>query len=239
MQAIPTNFVYRRPNRTPIQLSWVGTTLMVDCCLRFNRRALASGPADSPEQTYAGLILAGIEQAWNGTYDLGTAGMPEPVTVAVRFQPDTVRKAAAVRVHRLLVMPAHVISPLYRRIWGILRTGQLESMGLNWTPRNPGAIVMPPYEQARLVRDVAAHEFGHLLGIGDAYGALYRFYSAAPGTGRYMMHSNGQVQPEEIRMLIQAHRRGRMQFFPRRWQARVFWEGLRREFRQLIKRCRQ
>ena len=238
MQAIFPNFAYRRPSRTPIQLSWSGRTLVVACCLRFNRRARSTGPADSPDQTYADLILAGIEQAWSGTYQLGTEEMPEPVTVLVRFQAEGTRKAAAVRVHRLLLMPAHVISPLYRRIWGIFRTGQLESMGLNWTPRHPGSIVMPPYRQARTVRSVAAHEFGHLLGIGDAYGALYRFYSAAPGTGRYMMHSNGQVQPEEIRMLIRAHASGRMQFFPRRWQTRVFRDGLRREFGQLLRRIK-
>ncbi|MDD2441903.1 MAG: hypothetical protein PHG76_07300, partial [Eubacteriales bacterium] len=63
-------------------------------------------------------------------------------------------------------------------------------------------------------------------------------YSAAPGTGHYMMHSNSQVQPEEVRMLIRAHASGRMQFFPRRWQTRVFRDGLRREFGQLLRRIK-
>ena len=136
-------------------------------------------------------------------------------------------------------MPAHVISPFYRRIWGIFRTGQIESLGFNWSPEHPGAMIMPPYGQPALIGSVAAHEMGHILGIGDAYGAIYRFYCAAPGTQAYMMHSNRQVQPQEIRMMLMAHSSGRMQFFPKSWDAQRFFRGLRLDARQKAQTIRE
>ncbi len=59
-----------------------------------------------------------------------------------------------------------------------------------------------------------AHEFGHILGLGDAYDAFYRFFYSAPGTDSYMMRFNRKVAPEEILMCMKAHRTGRMQYFP-------------------------
>ena len=132
----------------------------------------------------------------------------------------------------MLFMPAHVISPLYRRFWGIVRTGQLESLGLNWSPRHPGRIIMPPYRQVWMVKSVAAHEAGHIFGIGDAYAAIYRFYHEAPGTNGYMMNSNQSVHTDEIKMMLRAHQTGRMQFFPRRWNTRQFFAGLAGDVRQ-------
>ena len=144
----------------------------------------------------------------------------------------TRRRAVKISVRPMLIMPAHVISPLYRRIWGFLRTGQLESLGLNWSPRHPGRIVMPPYKQVWMIKAVAAHEAGHVFGLGDAYGAIYRFYHEAPSTLGYMMNNNQQVHAEEVRMLLQAHLDKRMQFFPRKWNTRRFFSGLVCEFRQ-------
>ena len=142
------------------------------------------------------------------------------------------RHSVKISVRPMLFMPAHVISPLYRRFWGILRTGQLESLGLNWSPRHPGRIIMPPYRQVWMVKSVAAHEAGHIFGIGDAYAAIYRFYHEAPGTNGYMMNSNQSVHADEIKMMLKAHQTGRMQFFPRRWNTRLFFAGLAGDVRQ-------
>ncbi|MDW7657040.1 MAG: hypothetical protein SCM11_07685, partial [Bacillota bacterium] len=180
-----------------------------------------------------------IKRHWSGKYELGSPENPDPVNITVVIHTELKRRHISVRVHPMLFMPAHVISPIYRRIWGIFRTGQIESLGLNWSPQHPGAIIMPPYGQASLIENVAAHEMGHILGIGDAYGAIYRFYCAAPGTQAYMMHSNRQVQPEEIRMMLLAHTSGRMQFFPKTWDTRRFMHGLRQEAKRMEQRIRQ
>ena len=79
---------------------------------------------------------------------------------------------------------------------------------------------------------MAAHEAGHLFGLGDAYGAIYRYYYAAPGTSDFMMHSNRQVQAKEITMLLEAHMIGKMQFFPKEWDKKTFVDGFKREIDQ-------
>jgi len=140
-------------------------------------------------------------------------------------------------------MPAHVVSPLYRRFWGLFKSGHLESLGLNWSPDQPGRMILPVGLEPDRLGSVAAHEAGHLFGIGDAYAALYRFYDPAPGTGDYMMHSLGRVHAEEIRMMLKAHATGRMQYFPVRFQFRRLIGGLRRDSversRDLLRRWRR
>lgn len=225
-------------NSRPVCLLWSDEQLTLNCRLRFNKRALRTGPAKADGRTYAELICEGIKRHWSGRYELGDPEHPDLLTVTVVIQIVRNKPAVPVKIRRLLVMPAHVISPFYRRLWGILRTGQLESLGHNWSPCQPGMIIMPPYENADQVGRIAAHEMGHIFGIGDAYAAIYRFYAAAPGTQNYMMHSNRQVQPHEIRMLLRAHSSGRMQFFPKRWNARVFRAGLSRDIRQTVRRIR-
>lgn len=224
---------YRHPAKTPIQLMIDSNHLTIDCSVSYNRRALAHLP-DS-DATRADLIEDGIRQAWSGTYLLGTPGLPDDaqdeITVSVVFHRDGRRRPVKVGLHRLFLMPAHVISPLWRRFWGICKTGQLESIGTNWSLEQPGRMVLPTELDTGQLMRVAAHEAGHLFGLGDAYAAIYRFYYAVPGKERYMMYSNGQVQPEEINMLICAHLSGRMQFFPRRWNGRNFRAGLRADLR--------
>jgi hypothetical protein len=54
-----------------------------------------------------------------------------------------------------------------------IATGELEKTLYNWTISNPGQMWLYHPEDA-------AHEFGHLLGLGDAYGAFYRQNKDAP-----------------------------------------------------------
>jgi hypothetical protein len=54
-----------------------------------------------------------------------------------------------------------------------------------------------------------------------------------------MMHSNRQVQPQEIKMMLLAHKSGRMQFFPKKWDTRQFLHGLRQEVKSTAQRIRQ
>lgn len=138
-----------------------------------------------------------------------------PAMLTLRCGLSGKRRPVRIYVKPSLILPAHVASPLIRRFWGFFRTGQFESIGLNWSPLHPGYMVIPTNTARRRLPQVAAHEAGHIFGLGDAYGAWYRFYSAAPETDGYMMRNNSRVHPDELAMLITAHTTGHMQYFPR------------------------
>ncbi len=150
------------------------------------------------------------------------------------------RRPVRIYLRPSLFLPAHVASPLLRRFWGIFRTGQLESIGLNWSPRHPGTMVIPTASSPRRLPQVAAHEAGHIFGLGDAYGAWYRFFFPAPGTEGFMMRDNSRVRPLELAMLLRAQATGRMQYFEKRFQAGLFARGLLRSmggpFRRLTRK---
>ena len=223
------NCLYRNPERTPIQICLSGQQITIDCCLRFNRRAIKTGPSGPDGLTYAQLIQTGISRYWSGQHLINTPELPGTVSVSVMFQSPDTRRSCLIRVRPLFFMPAHVVSPFYRRLWGFFKTGQFESIGLNWSPENPGVMVLPPFENQEILQRVAAHEFGHLLGLGDAYGAFYRFYANAPNTGHYIMNSRGTVQPQEVQMVLKAHKTRRMQYFPRSFQISAIRRGIKRD----------
>ncbi len=148
------------------------------------------------------------------------------------------RRPARIYVRPSLILPAHVASPLHRRFWGIFRSGQLESIGLNWSPSQPGYMVVPSQTPGWRLAGLAAHEAGHLFGLGDAYDAWYRFYAPAAGTEAYMMRANQRVQTEELAMLIRAQATGRMQYFPRQFRLRTILAGLGTSFKRLLGKIR-
>ncbi len=130
--------------------------------------------------------------------------------------------------------PAHVLSPPWRWYWGFFKYYQLESTHLNWSRNHPGKVVLQKKLNRHSFQQTGAHEIGHLMGIGDAYGANYRFYYEAPDTGNFMMCHNRQVQPEELEMVLTAHLKNRMQYFPRKFIASVFFSGVRRSLKLIF-----
>ncbi len=130
--------------------------------------------------------------------------------------------------------PSHVISPPWRWYWGFFKSFQLESTHLNWSRSHPGKVVLQKKLNRHSFQQTGAHEIGHLLGIGDAYGANYRFFYEAPSTGNHMMCHNRQVQPEEVYMFLTAHLKNRMQYFPKKFIAFVFLAGIRRSIKLKI-----
>lgn len=127
-------------------------------------------------------------------------------------------------------LPAHVMSPPWRWYWGFFRYKQIESTHLNWSKKHPGKVVLQKDLSRHSFQQTSAHEIGHLLGIGDAYGANYRFFYEAPDTGRFMMCHNRRVQPQELEMTLTAHLKDRMQYFPKKFVFKIFNAGLRRAF---------
>lgn len=129
------------------------------------------------------------------------------------------------------LIPSHVASGFFRRFWGIFIYRRLVSIGYNWSKNYPGYSVIKQYNNIHILHSIAAHEFGHLFGIGDAYAVWYRFYYPAPKTENYMMHYNKKVNPQEIAMLIQAFSTNRIQFFPIKFK----WKNVKRGFASGVK----
>lgn len=130
--------------------------------------------------------------------------------------------------------PAHVLSPPWRWYWGFFKSFQLEATHLNWSRTHPGKVVLQKQSNRHSFQQTGAHEVGHLLGIGDAYGANYRFFFEAPNTGNYMMCHNRQVQSDELEMSLTAHLRNRMQYFPKKFIPSVFLSGVKRTMKLQI-----
>ncbi len=128
------------------------------------------------------------------------------------------------------LFPAHVISSPWRWYWGFFRTFQLESFHLNWSKKHPGRVTLQKDSDRNTYRQICAHEVGHLLGIGDAYGANYRFFYETPGTGHYMMCHNRKVQPAEMEMMFQSHMTNRMHYFPKKFDMKTFVAGIKRAY---------
>lgn len=145
------------------------------------------------------------------------------------------RRPLLIRFKPYRFMPAHVNSGFFRRFWGIFRSGTVISLGFNWSPRFPGRIFLPTRYMPSLLRKVAAHEFGHCMGLGDAYAAWYRCYEEAPGSRSYLMNSNGRVSAEELRMLLAARVSEKMVHFPFRCSWQKFRRGLQRETARMSK----
>lgn len=139
------------------------------------------------------------------------------------------RRPLLVYVKDLKFRPSHVQSALPRRIWGIFRDGRVISLGFNWHYRWPGLIRLAGSRSPQVFKREAAHEFGHTMGLGDAYAAWYRSYDPYPASESYLMHSNRILSPEEIRMMFQAQASGKLQHFPYQWSWKKFWRGFRRE----------
>lgn len=139
------------------------------------------------------------------------------------------RRPVCCYLTELKIFPSHVGSPLWRRVWGVLKYGQLEAMGWNWSLGSPGYMCVNSALAAPSLKRVAAHEFGHILGLGDAYGAFYRFYDEYPDARHYLMFSNGALSDEEFAMFLKAHTVNRAQFFPKRFSWARIKKGFKRE----------
>jgi len=183
-------------------------------------------------KTFMDVAVNGIKRNWNNSYELDWVKNQEiPVKVKIiRKDKHPYEKGQRfVKIRRTNISgTSFVMSQPYRWAWGLIKNrGMLESFTLNWSVTNPGTInlnryiYMPNYEQA------AAHEFGHVLGLGDAYDAHYRFGYEAPNTKQFIMNQNKKVQPQEITMVLRAHQTNRMQYFPRKFNFKNWMRAIK------------
>jgi len=174
---------------------------------------------EGEDKTYADIFTEGVKKHW------GEAGFKVSI---IRVGPDDKRPHIKVLPAKL-TNTSYVMSRWWRWGWGLFTHAfHPESFMLNWSKRNPGNIHMNlrnNFSVPRFMR-VSAHEFGHVLGLGDAYAAHYRFYFEAPGTEDYMMNRNVKVSQREKEMVYAAQRTGRMQYFPMKISPRTYFKGI-------------
>ncbi len=171
------------------------------------------------EMTYADACCEGIAKYW------GEAGF----TVNIhRITKEDKRPHICVLPARM-TNTSYVMSRWWRWGWGLFRSSfHPESVMINWSRRHPGNIHLNLRRKCtkdRFMR-VASHEFGHVLGLGDAYDAHYRFFYEVPGTENYMMNSNIRVSEEEAQMVRRAQETGKMQYFPIKFSAKTYFKRL-------------
>lgn len=220
---------YKDPLKVPVQIEISKDTIYMTVHVEFDPVFLE--PIDrtdtkdallksKPEgYTYADAFVEGIHAQWAKSYVF--EGSKKPVYVKMNVirkddpeaSYDPKQRFFKVR-HTNVSSTSFVTSPVWRMGWGFLLTGCPEAAMINWSLKNPGTINMNSYGRVSSFQTVAAHEFGHVLGIGDAYGAHYRCFYEAPGTEDYMMNSNCSVNPRELEMVLRAHETGKMQYFP-------------------------
>lgn len=188
-------------NRYPVSL--IGDR--ITCYAAFHGDLLKEKPEWGV--TYAEVCREGICKYW------GDAGFKVDIITVDR----TDKRPHITFLPAKLTGTSYVMSRWWRWGWGIFtHTFHFETFMINWSKKHPGNIHMNLRIKCsrNYFMSVAAHEFGHILGIGDAYGANYRFFYEAPGTENYLMNHNGPVSPEEVSMVIRAQQTGKMQFFP-------------------------
>ena len=223
---------YKKPHKVPVRLEYTEDELVINVAVRYHKKMLM--PYENKDNlikapdillkqksdgfTFADAFEEGITNLWGGEYDMSSYGGSDKFKVTVRIQRITDedypsnQKSFKVKFSSL-TNTSFVISPIWKWFWGYF-IGRKECATLNWSRKTPGTINMKKYSRLKSFEHTCAHEFGHVLGLGDAYAAFYRFYYPAPGTITYMMYHNNKVAPEELYMVLKAHATGKMQYFP-------------------------
>ncbi len=250
------NICYRNPLRVPVQLVIEKDSITIRAYIaphrsmlvpyrakdgstdgtgdRKLRKILESMPDPGTPYTFMDAALDGIRECWGKEYTL--KGVDHPVKVNVEFIRKDDPEAEYGKRQKFfgikqsgMSSTSFVASSPWRWGWGFLRTGCPEAAMINWSLRSPGKIHMNYYSSLNNYMHTVSHEFGHILGIGDAYDAHYRCYYEAPGTRDFMMNSNSSVHSQELEMVLRAHMTGKMQFFP-------FKISLKRFFKRVFKK---
>lgn len=216
--------------------------------------------------TYSEVAAVSIAAEWSGSFAI----YGQTVKVKTRVYSDSyspnhilnpVRCSSEQRFLSVKIEGGTIVSKIMRsheklNLSGILRNNETIS---GWSiAKSSSPIVLYTTENFQGIKpyrpisrssfaQLAAHEFGHALGLGDAYNAGYRGGSRpwsldgcfAPRTytikdnkgdsvtvtvpDNDMMIYNGKVSDNDMRMVLEAYETGKQQFFPwgsKEWDSR-------------------
>ncbi|MBO4635553.1 MAG: hypothetical protein J5685_00230 [Clostridiales bacterium] len=231
---------YKDPLKVPVRIKLKGNRVFITAFVIFSDELLKpymnrDGYEENGTGTFADHVIKGIKRFWGKEYII--PGIDGPVTVSVDIRTDIPKGQRAVLIRKARFSnTSYVSSPIPRMGWGVFMTLCPESAMINWSLYSPGRINLNLWNTVRMYEGVAAHEFGHTLGIGDAYGAHYRFFYEAPGTEGFLMNDNGSVSPEELLMVLRAHETGKMQYFPYRFVPGIWFPELKKRIKRSLRR---
>lgn len=243
---------YKSELKAPVSISVREDSIVFNVHIKFHKNMLRPYENKDPNYcdsflknkedgyTFADAAVEAINEHWGKSYTI--KGFENPVRVVINVIRYDDKDAVFEKGQRFFKIKlsnfsdtSFVASSPWRWLWGMPFYLCPESVMLNWSPYEPGTIHMHKYMSLKYFKKVIAHEFGHVLGIGDAYGAHYRFYYEAPNTSTYMMNNNLNVNPEELMMVLRAHETKRMQYFPIKLSLKNYINGLKKDFKYYFK----
>lgn len=226
--------VYKNRAKVPVQITVEEDRISILAYVDYDRfmQGKFEGLKKVEDFTYADSFERGVKRFWEKRYDLSYCGLGScdvDVTFVRKGSPEYPQGQRCFKVRKARISKtSFVSSPPTRLFWGLFAYLSPESAMLNWSLKHPGTINMQKYKNPSGFMRVSAHEFGHVLGIGDAYEAHYRFFYKAPGTEDFMMYHNTCVQPQELMMVLRAHQTGRMQYFPIKFSLKRYMKGMKK-----------
>lgn len=181
-------------------------------------------------------VLAGI-RAWEGEYPVFGSKLRVHVelTAEKRLRGSVLVMPMAEDVRKDVLKVARIFLPKKRKKKAVSMLDHRRSFavsGLRWSPESLKLIVIQDtdgtFSREQTVRDVARHEFGHALGLGDLYASSADGYAGVPfgahpaldayslWNGYYslvMCDQRGFISGKDLEMVLLAFRDGKMQLY--------------------------
>ncbi len=198
--------------KNPIYIDVDGNDITITAYIHFTYDAVEIFPGTN--KTYAQVAAEGIESIWTTTFSGGKLG-----DIVYDFVPGL---RGTVKTNVIYDTSYHPFSYEHKyfsvRIYNQAGVSQSGGYGnWSWSVSNPGIIEIysddsrnnnPPYTEAEY-RFVAAHEFGHILGLSDAYPAANnnkKIVDNAEIGSDGIMYSNiaAVIYSNDIEMILEA-----------------------------------